>query len=68
MAAAYPTNVVEQDHRFVKRKMKHALGYESFVTARKTISGLELWKMLKKGQTKWGGDQSPVELFYGLAA
>ncbi|MBV1882979.1 MAG: DDE-type integrase/transposase/recombinase [Pseudomonadales bacterium] len=34
----YLNNVIEQDHRFVKRKMKHALGYESFVTARKTIS------------------------------
>ena len=52
----------------MKRKMKHALGYESFVTTRKTIAGLELWQMLKKGQMKWGGDKSPVELFYGLAA
>lgn len=64
----YLNNGAEQDHRFVNRKMKHALGYESFVTARKTIAGLELWKILKKGQTKLGGNQSPVELFYGLAA
>ncbi len=64
----YVNNIVAKDHRFVKRKMKHALGYESFVTARKTIAGLELWQMLKKGQMKWGGDKSPVELFYGLTA
>ena len=64
----YLNNVVEQDHRFVKRKMTHALGYETFNSARNTIAGLELWQMLKKGQMKWGGAKSPVELFYGLAA
>jgi len=64
----YLNNVVEQDHRFIKRKMKQAMGYESFATARKTIAGLEMWRMLKKEQIKWGGSKSPVELFYGLAA
>ena len=59
---------LEQDHRFVKRKMKHAFGYESLATASKTIAGLECWKMIIKGQIKWGGNKSPVELFYGLAA
>lgn len=47
--------------------MKHAMGYENFDSATKTIAGLELWKMLKKGQTKWGGSKSPVELLYALA-
>ena len=60
--------MIEQDHRFVKRKMKHAMGFETHRTASKTIVGLELWRMLKKGQTKWGGNQSPTDLFYGLAA
>jgi len=63
----YLNNVIEQDHRFVKRKMKHAMGYETFISASKTIAGLELWRMLKKGQVKWGGSKSPCELFYGLA-
>ena len=63
----YLNNIVEADHRFVKRKMRQAMGFETHRTASKTIAGLELWKILKKGQMKWGGNKSPVELFYGLA-
>ena len=64
----YLNNIVESDHRFVKRKMRQAMGFGSFCTAAKTIAGLELWRMLKKGQQKWGGGQSPVEQFYALAS
>ena len=63
----YLNNIVESDHRFVKRKMRQTMGFETLRTASNTIAGLELWRMLKKGQTKWGGTKSPVELFYGLA-
>lgn len=64
----YLNNVIEQDHRFVKRKMKQAMGFQSHRTACNTIAGLELWRMLKKGQTKWGGTQSPIDIFVALAA
>ena len=64
----YLNNVVEQDHRFVKRKMRQAMGFETHRTATRTIAGLELWRMLKKGQKKWCGDQSAIEQFYSLAA
>ena len=64
----YLNNIVESDHRFVKRKMRQTMGFETLRTASNTIAGLELWRTLKKGQTKWGGTKSPVELFYGLAA
>jgi len=48
----YLNNVIEQDHRFIKRKMKQAMGFETFSSAVKTIAGLELWRMLKKGQKR----------------
>ena len=64
----YLNNVVEQDHRFVKRKMRQAMGFETHRTASKTIAGLETWHMIKKGQRKWGGNQSPTAQFYALAA
>jgi putative transposase len=48
----YLNNIVEADHRFVKRKMWQAMGFGSFDTATKTIAGIELWRMLKKGQKK----------------
>ena len=52
MAAAYPTNIVEQDHRFIKRLVRPMLGFKSFRSARATLAGIELWRMLKKGQNK----------------
>ena len=61
-------NIVEADHRFVKRKMRQAMGFESHRTASKTIAGIELWRMLKKGQKKWSGNQSASEQFFALAA
>lgn len=48
----YLNNVVEQDHRFVKRKMKQMLGFKTFNSAQATISGLEMWRMIKKGQRR----------------
>ena len=48
--------------------MRQAMGFENHRTASKTIAGIELWRMLKKGQIKWGGAKSPTDYFYGLAA
>ena len=33
----YLNNIIEQDHRFIKRKVKPMLGFDSFATAAKTI-------------------------------
>ena len=43
-------NVVEQDHRFLKRRVNPGLGFGSFRTARRTIQGYEAMHMIKKGQ------------------
>jgi IS6 family transposase len=43
-------NVVEQDHRFVKRRVNPGLGFGAFQTAQRTIQGYEAMRMLRKGQ------------------
>jgi transposase-like protein len=49
-ASRYMNNIVEQDHRFVKRKISPGLGFGSYPTAWRTIQGYEMMHMLKKGQ------------------
>jgi putative transposase len=46
----YLNNIVEQDHRFIKRRIGPMLGFKSFESARRTLAGIELVRMLKKGQ------------------
>jgi putative transposase len=46
----YLNNIVEQDHRGVKRVTRPMLGFKSFETAQATLIGIELIRMLKKGQ------------------
>ena len=46
----YLHNIVEQDHRFVKRRVNPWLGFGTFVTAQRTIQGYEAMHMLRKGQ------------------
>jgi transposase, IS6 family len=46
----YLNNVVEQDHRFVKRQVSLGLGFGGFHTAQRTIQGYEAIHMLRKGQ------------------
>ena len=45
-------NLVEQDHRRIKRRTGPLLGFESFVTARRTLAGVEAMAMLSKGQVR----------------
>ncbi len=48
----YLNNLVEQDHRGVKRITNAALGYKSFHTAYRTIKGIEIMRMIYKGQVE----------------
>jgi transposase-like protein len=50
----YLNNVIEQDHRFVKRRVNPGLGFGSFHTARRTIQGYEAMHMIWKGQVEGG--------------
>jgi hypothetical protein len=66
----YLNNLVEQDHRAVKRIVRPMLGFKSFPSARLTLAGIELMPMLKKGQMILANGQklSAAEQFYSLAA
>ena len=46
----YLNNLVEQDHRFIKRLVKLGMGFFSFETAWRTLQGYEVMNMLRKGQ------------------
>jgi transposase-like protein len=46
----YLNNIVEQDHRFIKRLVNPAMGFGSFNTARRTLRGYEAMNMIRKGQ------------------
>jgi transposase, IS6 family len=46
----YLNNIVEQDHRFIKRLVKLGMGFFSYETAWRTLQGFEIINMLRKGQ------------------
>ena len=48
----YLNNLVEQNHRLIKRLVKSGMGFGSFNTARRTIKGYEIINMMHKGQIK----------------
>jgi transposase-like protein len=48
----YLNNIIEQDHRHVKRLVKPMMGFQSFNTARRTLRGIEAINMIRKGQVK----------------
>jgi putative transposase len=67
----YLNNVVEQDHRAVKRVTRLMLGFKSFEAAQRTLAGIELMHMFKKGQLvgEVGAEGlTAAEQFYALAA
>ena len=45
-------NIVEQDHRRVKRLTRPGLGFGGFWTARRTLAGFEVMAMIRKGQVQ----------------
>jgi putative transposase len=67
----YLNNIVEQDHRAVKRMTRPMLGLKSFNAAQCTLAGVELMHMIKKRQMMVeAGDEglTAAEQFYTLAA
>ena len=49
----YLNNIVEQDHRFIKRRMRVGMGFFSFPTAWRTLQGFEVMHMIRKGRVRW---------------
>ena len=70
----YLNNVIEQDHRFIKKKVPASQCFKRFHTAERTLEGIESVNMMRKGQVKRlaGSDtrgQAPfVASLFGIAA
>jgi putative transposase len=65
----YLNNLVEQDHRFIKKRTKPMLGFKNFYSAKETISGIENIRMIQKGQITGQKDsQSAFNNFAALMA
>ena len=65
----YLNNIVEQDHRGIKRITRPILGFKSFWSARIIIAGIETMHMIRKGQLNRpaGSTLSEADQFYSLA-
>jgi len=46
----YLNNMIEQDHRFIKRRVRHMRGFKSFRSASATLDGIEVANMIRKKQ------------------
>ena len=63
----YLNNILEQDHRFIKRITKHMLGFKAVHSASATIAGIEIAHMIRKNQFP-NDNRSPFQVFAELAA
>lgn len=64
----YLNNRIEQDHRGIKRIINPMMRFKAFHSADATLTGIELYRMLKKGQHIAAGSSTAFEQFYALAA
>ena len=71
---AYLNNIVEQDHRFIKKRIAASLWFRSVKGALNTIAGYESMHMIRKGQVKWlakgdiTGQVRFIHQIFGIAA
>jgi len=65
----YLNNIIEQDHRRIKRLTRPMLGFKNFDAAQRTLAGIEVMAMIKKGQmhTPARALTSFANQFYSLA-
>lgn len=63
----YLNNILEQDHRFIKRITKPMMGFKAFHSASATIAGIEVAHMIRKSQFT-NDNRSPFHTFAELAA
>ena len=65
----YLNNIVEQDHRAIKRVTRPMLNFKSFRSAKNVLAGIELMHMIRKGQLllEGGIEMSFADQFYALA-
>jgi transposase, IS6 family len=72
--APYLNNVIEQDHRFIKRRIEASLWFRSVEGACRTIEGYEAMHAIRKGQVRWLAKGDPIaqrqfiHTIFGIAA
>lgn len=65
----YLNNIIEQDHRFIKKRTRPMLGFKNFYSAKITLTGIENIRIIQKGQIEGGSDNlSTFENFAFLMA
>jgi IS6 family transposase len=70
----YLNNVIEQDHRFIRRRWRSMQCLRTFHTAERTLEGIEAAHVMRKGQIKRldgrdaAGQAKFVESLFGVAA
>jgi transposase, IS6 family len=70
----YLNNVIEQDHRFIKKRITASLGFRSAEAAQRTIEGYEAMHVIRKGQIRWLakgdviGQRQFIHSLFGIAA
>jgi len=64
----YLNNIIEQDHRGIKQITHPMMGFKAFHSAAAILAGIELYRMLKKGQHVHAKNSAAFEQFYALAA
>ncbi len=63
----YLNNIVEQDHRNVKRRIAISTGFKDFESAQRTLAGMEIVNIIRKNQIK-DSKSTTYKTFYSLAA
>jgi transposase-like protein len=63
----YLNNIVERDHRAIKRLARPMLRFKAFRSAAITLAGIEVMHMIRKGQLSKAGRLRPAQQFYSLA-
>ena len=70
----YLNNIIEQDHRFIKKRITASLGFGSAEAALQTIDGYEAMHAIRKGQVRWLaqgdvlGQRQFIHTLFGIAA
>jgi IS6 family transposase len=70
----YLNNIIEQDHRFIKKRIVASLGFRSVEGAGRTIEGYEAMHAIRKGQIRWlakgdaVGQRQFIHALFGIAA
>ena len=70
----YLNNIIEQDHRFIKKRIVASLGFRSAEGAWRTIEGYEAMHLIRKGQIRWlpkgdvVGQRQFIHTLFGIAA